>query len=148
MDSIGDILYILFIIAIGIFQLYRKQMKKNAEQQGRPAERREGEKGHPLEEIFGEIFAGAEDGKKTMSPAAPGARAEEALFKAAQKPERLLTKDQNLAVEELTKRKTELWEDKGPLLVEDLDQSSRGLEFDLRKAVIYTAIMKPKFREL
>ncbi len=148
MDSIGDILYILFIIAIGIFQLYRKQMKKNAEQQGRPAERREGEKGHPLEEVFGEIFAGSEDGKKAMPPAEAEAAEQDNLSRLEQELEQLLTERENLTVDELTKRKTELWEDKGPLLVEDLDQSSRGLEFDLRKAVIYTAIMKPKFREL
>ncbi len=148
MDNIGDILYILFIIAIGIFQLYRKQMKKNAEHRERPIEKREGEKSHPLEEIFGEIFAGSEDGKKAMPPAEAETAEQDNLSRLEQKPERLLTEDQNLSVQELTKRKTELWEDKGPLLVEDLDQNGSGPEFDLRKAVIYTAIMKPKFREL
>ncbi len=148
MDSIGDILYILFIIAIGIFQLYRKQMKKNAERQVRPVEREEDEKSNPLEDIFGEIFAGSESAEKTKTPAGMETGEAHYLPEAEEISESVAAERQNLAMEELTSRRTSLWEKTASQEVETEESEEPGLDFDLRKAVIYTAIMNPKFKEL
>jgi len=146
MDSIGDILYILFIIAIGIFQLYRKQMKKNAEREARPVESEEGGKSNPLEDIFGEIFTGTESEERTSTPAGPESGEVYDMPKAEPSPEAVIQEKRNLAIKEMTKRRTMDREDIATLEVET--EGSERLNFDLRKAVIYAAIMNPKYKEL
>jgi hypothetical protein len=63
-------------------------------------------------------------------------------------PEAMSTQSRNMSTMEITKRKTELWEEKKAPELEDFKGENSGLEFDLRKAVIYTAIMHPKFKDL
>ena len=68
MDSIGDILYIVFIIAIGLFQWYRKQKQKEA----RRGQQSPGPTAGPAKEkntwddIFGDILSG-EEGEGTKA---------------------------------------------------------------------------------
>ncbi len=153
MDSIGDFLYLFFIIAIGIFQWFRKQKEKEAKR--RTAEQQSakppltggaGEKRNPLEDIFGEIFADAES--NTPAPGSVEAEEEHELPDPEAIPEAMSTQSRNMSTMEITKRKTELWEEKKAPELEDFKGENSGLEFDLRKAVIYTAIMHPKFKDL
>lgn len=146
MDSIGDILYIVFIIAIGLFQWYRKQKQKEA----RRGQQSPGPTAGPAKEkntwddIFGEILSGEEgEGKKV-----PEEKLEAGEYETNKSRKNHEAELKRLELESLIKRREDLWGNTENMEVKEIEEEKSSLEFDLRKAVIYEAIMEPKFKEI
>ncbi len=141
MENAGDILYVLFIIAIGLFQYWRKQ-KEKAAKKAKPVNSAPPAEEKSFKEIIEDMMGGYEE-ESTPEPEA---------YEEKYVPE-IETIPQSYSTETASRIK-----EKRPLLnkqtvnsgipvVERYSDDSEPLDFDLRKAVIYTAIMEAKFKE-
>lgn len=146
MNGIGEIILVVVLLAAGIIQNSIKKKRKQQERNITKPEKRDTEKESPFREVLRGLLVDEDPFDFGNSNDAPQ-RPDQAFYVPVQKPKRSIeknTKTQNsrtfhsVPTQEKIEIKTQMHENEASPLIQD---------FDIRKAIIYTEIMTPKFKE-
>lgn len=153
MDSIGDWLYFLIVIGVGIVSMINSAKKGKAEKAAKNAERanRENDPYEPVKQLienerpaksFWEVLQELENQMPPVETPAPVAKATPpAPPKAQKKPQPFLAHEGATSSIKRQQREEDSEHEEQPLLQEDFHFESG----DLRKAIIYSEIINRKY---